>query len=89
MSTDSLCAGVHEPIEKMQDAVLKILNMMGKVLVDRVKEVRIEVDSEIVTVAEGIVSTKNIFIFISVIIFHLDRAERRIETIFGKCFVLI
>ena len=60
VSTDSLCAGVHEPIEKMQDAVLKILNMMGKVLVDRVKEVRIEVDSEIVTVEKKIAESQNI-----------------------------
>lgn len=46
VSTDSPCAGVHEPIGDLQDSVLKIVNLMARVLVDRVAEVKADADQE-------------------------------------------
>lgn len=42
VSTDSPCAGVHEPIEKLQDSVLAIVNTMASVFVGRVVEAKMD-----------------------------------------------
>ena len=46
VSSDSPCAGIHEPIERLQDSVLTIVNAMARVLVDRVVEVKADTDHE-------------------------------------------
>lgn len=46
VSSDSPCAGIHEPIERLQDSVLAIVNTMAKILVDRVVEVKADTDRE-------------------------------------------
>ena len=46
MSTDSPCSGVHEPIEELQGYVLKVINLMARVLVGRVAEIKADIDRE-------------------------------------------
>lgn len=46
VSTDSPCADVHEPIEALQRHVLKVINMMARVLVVRVAEIKADIDRE-------------------------------------------
>lgn len=54
VSTDSPCAGVHEPIERLQDSVLEIVNTMARILVDRVEEVKMDADQESVAMQKKI-----------------------------------
>lgn len=54
VSTDSPCAGVHEPIEELQESVLTIVNMMARVLVDRVTEAKSDADCERIAIQKQI-----------------------------------
>lgn len=58
VSTDSPCAGIHEPIEELQESVLKIVNVMARVLVDRLVEIKADVSHEISANQERIAETR-------------------------------
>jgi len=47
VASDSPCAAVHEPIEELQGYVLKVINTMASILVDRVAEIKMDIDREI------------------------------------------
>ena len=54
VSSDSPCASVHEPIEELQGYVLKVINLMSKVLVDRVADIKSDIELEIPAVERKI-----------------------------------
>lgn len=45
--TDSLCKNVHEPIEALQEQVLKVINSLAVTLIDHIEEFELETDREI------------------------------------------
>lgn len=46
VSSESPCAGVHEPIDNLQEYVLNVINIMARVLVDRIAEIKADIDQE-------------------------------------------
>ena len=54
VSSDSPCASFHEPIEELQGYVLKVINLMSKVLVDRVADIKSDIELEIPAVERKI-----------------------------------
>lgn len=47
VSSKSPCASIHESIDELQEYVLKVVNMMARVLVDRIAEIKVNIDQEI------------------------------------------
>lgn len=58
VSTDSACTDVHEPLDQLQRYVLKVVNMMARILVERVVSVKISIDQEIPTIERKIAEAK-------------------------------
>lgn len=52
--SDSPCAVIHEPIEDLQNQVLKVVNMMSSVLAERVAEIKADNAQEIPSVEKKI-----------------------------------
>lgn len=46
VSTDSLCASVHEPLDDLQKDVLKIVNTLANLLVERVGKIKSDISQE-------------------------------------------
>lgn len=46
VSTDSPCADIHEPIDELQRYILKVINMMARILIDRVADVKVDIDQK-------------------------------------------
>ena len=52
--SDCSCAVIHEPIEDMQKQVLKVVNMMARILVERVAEIKADNAQEMPSVEKKI-----------------------------------
>ena len=52
--SNSPCAAIHEPLEALQGQVLEVINKMATVLVNRIAEIKIDVDQEIPSVEKKI-----------------------------------
>lgn len=52
--SNSPCAAIHEPLEALQGQVLEVINKMATVFVNRIAEIKIDVDQEIPSVEKKI-----------------------------------
>ena len=60
VSTDSLCACVHEPLEDLQGDVLKIVNTLAKLLLERVGKIKTQIGQEQPTLEKKISETQQL-----------------------------
>lgn len=56
--TDSPCAAIHEPLEDLQQQVLEVINRMAEVLMERVAEIKTDINQEVPSIEKKAAETE-------------------------------